>query len=485
VAHPLQTQAVTYVVQRFTSLTTLFYLAALVFHIRWRLGREESAPFSSQSVLPFYILSLVSALLAMKSKEIAITLPLAVMLYEVCFVGFPGRRRILEVLPMLLTLVVIPLSTLNISKPLGEILSDVGSATAVQSGLSRWDYLFTQFSVIVKYLRLLLLPVGQNMDYFLDYPLNRSLSEPRALLSLLLLLTLSGSALWMYYRGERRGARGEEIKLQSLDPEIRLAAFGIFWFFLTISLESSIIPIIDVYFEHRVYLPSVGFFIAVAALAVVGVRRFPQTAKVTCALAAVVVVLLSGATIARNQIWRDPVALWQDVKAKAPGNSRAYSNLGKAYSMRKMYHQAAKEYEAALTINPDSAEAFNNLGRTFLDLGQPGEALPLLRQALTLKSEYPAASFNMGLASVAVGNMTDAAEAFAAALRQLPQSYVYRNNLAVVLLKLGRLDEAEQEFRTLLLSRPNDPGIHGPLQEIERLRRTGNRERKYDADRKK
>jgi len=168
VAHPIQTQAVTYIVQRLASLATFFYLAALFLYVRWRLSRETGSSHSATATVA-YLLSLVSAVLAMYTKEIAFTLPLILLLYEIFFFGFPGGKRLVSLVPMLLTIAIIPLNLINVQKPLHEVLSDVSKVTIVSTGLSHWEYLCTQLGVIATYMRLLVLPIDQNLDY--DYPI--------------------------------------------------------------------------------------------------------------------------------------------------------------------------------------------------------------------------------------------------------------------------------------------------------------------------
>ncbi|HXX57700.1 MAG TPA: hypothetical protein VEI96_06840, partial [Thermodesulfovibrionales bacterium] len=246
-AHPVQTQAVTYIVQRFTSLATLFYLLSLVFYIKGRLKSQ-----GAKSPLLFYCLSLVLALCAMKTKEMAWTLPVIIILYEVLFFESPLRRRLLYLLPVLLTLLIIPVSIVNTDKSLGEVLSDLSEKTRVQSEISREDYFMTEMRVIVTYIRLIFFPVNQNLDY--DYPVSYSFFTPPVFFSFLLLAAIFGAAVYLLYRS--RKAEGKAY--------YRLIAFGILWFFTGLSIESSVIPIADVIFEHRLYLPAVGAFIAIA-----------------------------------------------------------------------------------------------------------------------------------------------------------------------------------------------------------------------------
>jgi cytochrome c-type biogenesis protein CcmH/NrfG len=465
--HPLQTQSVTYIVQRVASLVAFFYLAAIVSHLKWRLAREEGARFFSGRVLFMWVVSLVSALLAMKTKENAFTLPLALLLVECCFFGLPGRQRLLEMAPVLLTIFVIPLTMMNISQLGGHLMSEVKSATEVETLLSRSEYLYTQFGVICRYIGLLFVPIGQTLDYHTGYQASFSLSDPRAFIPLLFLMTLALTAVVLLAKSGEAAMGGET---GGSRYGMRLIGFGICWFFLTISVESSIFPISDVYFEHRAYLPSVGFFLCLSALATLAWDRWGVLDKVMVPLVVIVVLLLSGATIARNQLWRDPVAMWQDVKRKSARNPRAWVNLGKEYSVRKMYREAIVEYQGAIEINPRSPYPYNNLGRNYLDLGMVPESIPFFRKANELMPEYPVGRYNLGTALMKLGDFPAAAGELAIAVRLAPYEPLFRTALGGALLMQGRLDEAEREFSQVLQVQPMNNPARAGMQEIARRR---------------
>ncbi|MBI4824287.1 MAG: hypothetical protein HY805_08690 [Nitrospirae bacterium] len=279
VSHPIQTEAVTYIFQRLASLCAFFYLLSLVFYIKWRLGVKEKSPSpviargdSPEAIsgiatpsarndrgeidkkiitaLLLYLGSLLSAILAMKTKENAFTLPVVIMLYEFFFFKGSLGKRILYLIPFLLTMLIIPFSLIGIDKPVGEIISGVEPATRGYGEISRQDYLFTQFRVITTYIRLLFLPINQNIGY--DYPVYHSFFEVQVFLSFLFLLSIFGFAVYLYVRSKS-------------SPISRLIAFGVFWFFITLSVESSIIPLPMWINEYRVYLPSVGALVAVTS----------------------------------------------------------------------------------------------------------------------------------------------------------------------------------------------------------------------------
>ena len=166
VSHPMQTQAVTYIVQRLTSLATLFYMLSLVLYIKTRLKTEQQS--SKTGAFLLYFFSVVSALLAMKTKEIAFTLPLVIALYECMFFRGKIKRRLIYLIPLLLTMLIIPLTYIGLysgmDRPVGEMIHDADRATTIRD-ISRVDYLVTEFRVIVTYLRLLVLPVNQSVNY--------------------------------------------------------------------------------------------------------------------------------------------------------------------------------------------------------------------------------------------------------------------------------------------------------------------------------
>jgi tetratricopeptide (TPR) repeat protein len=270
---------------------------------------------------------------------------------------------------------------LNLSKPAGELLSDVSVMTSDTTTIGRGAYLITQFHVIVRYLQLLVLPYGQNLDHTI--PLSTSLLEPLPLLSLLLLLGVLAGAVVLW----RRGEPGTQTPMAGL---CRLAAFGIFWFFIALSVESSIVPIRDLMFEHRVYLPSVGFFLSVVSLVGLATGRFGRKLPWLWTGApfglAVVALLSVGTTVARNRVWLDGITLWSDVRDKSPGKYRAYSMLGTYYVEEGRTQEALAVLETAVRLNPKAYDSLFNLAQVYGWLGRNQEAEEVLA---TLKREAP------------------------------------------------------------------------------------------------
>jgi hypothetical protein len=390
VSHPLQTEAVTYVFQRLASLAAFFCLLSLASYAGSRLSDDPRRRYA------LLALSLASAVLAMKTKENAFTLPLVITLYEFLFFTRPGPRaagatdtgtfggRVLRLAPFLLAMFIIPLSISGTGRPLGEV---VESASRGYAGISRWDYLCTQLRVVVTYVRLLFLPVNQNVDY--DYPLYGSLLNPPVLLSALFIFSLIGLSIWLIVRSGRTC------------PGCRVIAFGVFWFFITLSVESGVIPIPMLINEYRVYLPSAGAFMAMTAgafmlLPVKGGEGRVRTAALLLLMTPAV--LLPAAAYVRNETWRSRISLWEDAVAGAPEKLRPHVNLGLAYYDAGRTEEAIGQYLAAFRLRPQSLKVHINLGLAYFDAGRMEKAVRHYRAALRLDPDSVQVLNNLGLA---------------------------------------------------------------------------------------
>lgn len=442
VSHPLATQSVTYIVQRYTSLATMFYLLSLVCYIKARFILSRARLNVTAGI--FFILSLLAAVFGMKTKEIAFTLPFVLFLYEVSFFRGAVKKRFLFLLALLLILAVIPLSVVNMGRPPGGLLAEIDAGTRIGTSMPRWDYLMTQLRVIVTYIRLFFQPISQNLDY--DYPLAHSLFSPDVFASFLLIAGLTGAGFYLY-------------RLPRADFSfLRLTGFGILWFFITLSVESSIIPIADVIFEHRTYLPSVGAFAAIASCCAFVFNRGASGREKGYLLALAVALLLTGATFARNLVWQSEISLWEDVVRKSPGKARARNNLGIAYLAGDHVEKATREFEAALAIDPGNSEAYSNLAMAYSAKGQKQEALIFLERAVAADPENALALSNLGNLYEKSGELEKAKEKYLAAVGVKPDIFLARKNLGGLYLKLGELDAAVRELRRAVALNPDSAG---------------------------
>jgi Flp pilus assembly protein TadD len=468
VGHPIQTQAVTYIIQRFAALATLFCLLSVVMYVKFRLqssfvddaaGDDKKAVSDKTAHWICYLTAFVSAVLAMKTKEIAFTLPVIIVLYE--FMFFEGKpfKRILYLIPLLSTMLIIPIGLIGNNISLADISVGLNKALAVssQNSISRWDYLFTQFRVIATYFRLLFLPVGQNIDY--DYPIYHSFFNVPVFSSFIILLSVLILGVYLYFRSRRIE--------REIDYLFRVIAFGIFWFFITISVESSILPIADVIFEHRVYLPSAGFFIGISSACSLALGRFhrsrPAAGRTAALLGALLIVSLASATFARNMVWQSDFTLWKDALAKSPNKARPHSNVGVAYTSRGEIDNASREYRIATTINPDFVEAYSNLGVVLFVEKRYDEAEKELLKAVQRRPFFPTSYYNLGRVYAAQERLYKASVQYETAIRMKPDYAEAFYELGSICMQQGRQDEALRQFSHAATFKPEMPEAHFKL----------------------
>jgi len=389
VSHPIQTQAVTYITQRFTSLATMFYLLSICFYIKGR-GKSK-APF-------WFSVAAVSAVLGMLTKEIVLTLPLMVLIYEYFFF-IPKRNRFTKlqscnperlsiILPssicnseekqyrkqepsanrikilwvvLFFTLIIPALYSFNVQ---GIFSIQHSSGSHPGDILTVKTYWLTQFRVITTYIRLLLIPLGQNLLY--DYPASYSLFEPATLACFLFLSCLLVCALLLY-------------------DKHRMISFGMIWFFVTLSVESGVIVIKHVIFEHRVYLPSVGFFMAVSY----GVHVLLRQRKKYIMIMFILIAVFSLLTYQRNKVWSDDVLLWSDVVKKSPFLAKGHLNLAIAYDNSGQHYQALDSFDRVIASGLDNADTYNSRGVCYLNLGKSSLALSDFDRAIELNPREP------------------------------------------------------------------------------------------------
>lgn len=454
VSHPLQTQAVTYLAQRVAVLATTFYLGALLCYAGSRLSSKR---ITAAGML---LISLLLAVAGVLTKENAVTIPLAILLFEVTFFRGALLGRLLPMAWYLLPLVAAPLAMLGRIGFSTDMLGEVSRMTAEGGAPPRLTYLLTQFPVIVSYLRLFFFPVGQNLDH--DIPLRSSLFDPAVLVSMVLLASLAAAGFY-FWRVSRR-AKG------STNPLLVLPAFGIGWFFSTLLVESSVIPIRDVMFEHRLYLPSVGLVIACSVALWVCLSRYDLQRVITVFTIFLVAgsTVLSVLTFMRNRVWRDEVTLWKDVAGKSPAKARAHGALGHALQRSGRQEEALRNYLEAVRLAPDDHIARNNLGTIYLTTGRSVEALEQYEAALRISPSNQEIHYNMGLAFEKLGRLKEAVAAYEEALRLKSDHDKAANNLGIVLYRQGRAAAALQSFkRAVELNPANMDAVHN-LEALEK-----------------
>ncbi len=353
--HPLQTQSVTYLYQRFESLMGLLVLLTLYSFLR---AQESTRPKG------WYAAAAACCLLAVMTKEVAAVTPLLVLWYDRAFVASSWReiirRRWAFYGGLAGTWVV--LAGLMLSQ--AHKFADAG--VLVVKDLAPWQYAVSQPGVIAHYLRLCFWPTGLCLDY--GWPVATTAGEITA--PLLLIGAIAALTVWAIFRW----------------PEWSFVGA---WFLLILAPTSSVFPLHDLAFEHRMYLP----LAAVATAVVVGgweagrwlVRRGAITlfaARVVGGLLFMFASIAFGIlTFQRNVDYQSELSIWEDTATKAPGNARAENNLGNALNGCRRSDEAIVHYQKSLAIKPDYAEVHNNLGTALASCKRVDEALAEFQRA--------------------------------------------------------------------------------------------------------
>lgn len=455
VAHPIQTQAVTYISQRFASLATFFYISSLFCYLKARMHSHFKVSIA------WFLLSGLLGMLGMFTKEIVITLPIMIGLTEFYLQKTHLRisfkpKVFFSLIAILISFFVIIPAIFSFSLKgvlLGQRISESHDGDILTLG----PYLLTQIRVAVKFLQLLIFPVGQNLDY--DFPASFNFWDSSVILNLSILLSLLAFSIYIYRHS-------------------KILSYGIFWFFVTFS--ANLIPRRHVIFEHKVYLLSIGFCIFISVV----LAELVKTQKQYVFISTCLIIILSIGTIQRNKVWETEITLWSDVVKKSPDKQRPYINLGSAYLAQKEYDlsikhltialdmnkshakgylnrgvalaankdylQALKDYSQAIKIEPNFMQAFVNRGIVLFFLGDRSSALEDFNQAIFLDPKFSESYFNRGNLYKADGKIDLAFKDFSKALT-LNTKYAdaYRDR-GVIYLKQGQVDLAMQDLNLAL-----------------------------------
>ena len=413
--HPLQTESVTYVIQRVESLMGLFFLLTLY-------GLARSA--GSRRPFAWLILSFLACLAGMATKEVMATAPVLALLYDRAFIAGSLRealrRRRLYYLALAATW--IPLGLLVASGSWSR-----GGSSGFGLGVSAGSYWLAQCGAIARYLRLSLWPSPLVFDYG-----SVLLREPgTSALYAIGILPLAATGLLLAWRRPALGFLGA-------------------WFFLILA-PSSFVPVaVQVAAEHRMYLSLAA---VMAALVIGGHALLPRRLWLPVGLAAAA---LGFATWVRNADYRSEIALWSDTVAKEPTNEYAHCALGTALSTAPgRLAEAISEYEAALAIRPRYAMAENQLGVALRRVsGRSREGLEHLQSAVRIDGSIALIHYNLGIALAEASRLDEAMAEFNAALSINPNYAEARNDLGVALCASGRTAEGIAQIQAALSATP-------------------------------
>jgi tetratricopeptide (TPR) repeat protein len=356
--HPLQTQSVTYIIQRMNSMAAMFYILALYLYVKGRLAEKTWHNWT------LFFSAFFAGLLALGSKETAATLPFFIFLYEWYFLqdlDFSWLKK--QIIPALIMLICIVLFVLIY---LGESPVDHIMESYASREFTLMQRILTEFRVVFFYVGLLLFPHPGRLNLDHDFTLSTGMATPIttavSALVLLILFVISVSSAKKH----------------------RLVSFCILWFLGNLVIESSLIGL-EIIFEHRNYLPSMMTVLLILVL----ISPILKQTSVKVVFVCIVVLLFSFWTFERNKVWNDKITLWGDCAAKSPGKARPHNNLGVALKKQGRVHEAIEHFKQTIDLDPQFTEAYNNLGNSYMKIARSEEAIKQYKLALSIAPEEP------------------------------------------------------------------------------------------------
>jgi tetratricopeptide (TPR) repeat protein len=356
-AHPVQTQAVTYIYQRLTVIAAFFSVLAFLAALRWMVSGKSS----------FRVIAIVALSLALMSKPNSAMVPFMILVtawrlkperLRGCLMFFP---------PLLIVPVLMQLARGSVAGRIAEHGT---------SGLGWSDYFLTQGSVIWKYVGVVFWPPAQSVDHVVE--IARVPWSPGGLIGIAGWLLITVIVVFAIRNGLNRIAT----------PSTRMLSFGVVWFFAMLMVESSVIPIRDVMMEHRVYLPFAGFawISGPIVLSISGQPWFSTRRWLMGATALLIVTVLSSLTEIRNRVWETPETLWRSALVTDPSSPRARLNLGNALLRNGRFEEALGFYDSLSRSGSLQADAIYHRGLALAMLGRFEDAT---RAAEDLIREFP------------------------------------------------------------------------------------------------
>ena len=370
VSHPLNTQAVTYIVQRHVSFAGAFSIWSIYF---FHLGME-----AKKRRLMLYSLCAIWAICALLCKETALTLPAIILLYKIYFFDElkPGWMRINAKWVIALA-VFYALASLAALRP---VMIDHLRHEFMSNHVSAWGKFISAPRPLFWYLYLIAFPFPQFMSLIHEFPISAGFFHP-----------FTTAVSWL-------GFLAAVFIAIAMARSLKIFSFAVLWYLGSLAVESMPLPI-DLVNEHRLYLAMLSVLVPACAWPAVKGKNL----NMAIPWAMLVAIFFGFFTFSRNLVWINDIALWRDVHLKFPQYANAYNELGFAYVNQGRYDRALQDLNKAIEIDPANAFAYNNRGILFKSRGLLDLAMQDFNKAIELDPGYAKALYHRALIYAARG----------------------------------------------------------------------------------
>lgn len=423
--HPVQTEAVAWISGRSSVLFLFFYLASFIFYLLF-IKRRKSI---------YFVFSLILFFKALFSKEMAISLPLLLVLYDIHFAPKEDlKKKVLRLAPyfaLTAFFIIVRFTILNRVSQCGWW------------GGSPYHTLLTMLVVLGEYVKLMIAPI--KLCAFYMTTVYTSFAAAKVLMSAAFIVILIASLPFIFKR-----SRG--------------ASFAIAFFFIALLPVSNIVPLRALMAERFLYLPSIGFCILVSILLVKLAEGKHSIIKLNSRrlaviIAAVLVLLYSVRTMMRNEDWKSQIAITNSILKIDPLNQWALTTLGVAYSDLGQYETAIKPLVKAIMLSKDYFAPKNVLGFCYLELGRHDEAIKILTDALKIKPYNLEALSSLGVAYAQTKKYSEAIQQFERAIKADPSFVNGYMNLATTYSQMDENAKAIQVYKQAAASTKSTESI--------------------------
>ncbi|MCK4824151.1 tetratricopeptide repeat protein, partial [bacterium] len=431
--NPVQTQAITYIVQRMASMAGMFYIMSMYFYLRGRT--------SEQRVLKsiHYILCAFFGIMAFGSKENAAMLPISILLFDLFLIQGISKENIKKNSFFLLVIILVALGLALIFKD-----PSIFHPSFEHRSFSLIQRLLTEARIIVLYISQLLYPMPNRLCLVHDIsPSHNLIDPPTTIMALFVIFLLLGFALAKAKRWP-------------------LISYCIIFYFLNHIIESSVFPL-ELVFEHRNYLPSMLLFLPITILVVRGIGFFSYKKSMQLVISLFITLVLIGqghSTFIRNAIWKTEESLWLDAVDKNPDSARAHHNLGRYYANTNQKEKAIAEYKLTITKERGTHSITHhlthyNLALELMKMNENEKAKNHLLEAIEIFPKFADVYTNLSIIMAKDGKYNDAYNYLIKSLTYDSRSPEAHNNLGYMLIKTNQIEEAIIEFQKALQIKEN------------------------------
>ncbi len=447
--HPVLSEAVNCIDFNDDLLAAFFFMLALIFYIRIKSGEFIANIRGYSLTLFFYILGLLS-------KEMAITLPAIVLLYDLVLrdvdrpapkikhrLNIVRERKYFYVGFMMVSLIYLGIRFFVLYNPRESLKASAGNL------FERIIYLPDH---IFSFIKLTLYPGNLNADYVYSHP--AGFFEIWNLVGVAAVLVLAGGAFVIYRYS-------------------KAISFGIWWFLITLAPVYNLVEIYHPLAERYLYLPIIGFCLVLAVAVHAAAKRcFDKPLAVNAATLIpiiVIVSLYSAATITRNSVWQNNYALWSKTVQRSPSSLVARGGLGMAYLNRGMLAEAAEQFEIAIQLNPRDHKGYYNLGLVYYKKGDLTKALDYFKRSVTLNPKSVKAHYNLATIYLRQRLWDLAIEHYVKVIELDPETSMAHYNLGMAYAMQGNLNSAVSEWQKVLQLDPHNAMAKNNLAKAEKM----------------